>query len=218
MKRQGPYCKTAGLLLPLIGGANRAMAACPHARDGAPAVFRRRGAARKTQLDVLEVAAASVSSGRAPMRRIEAGPTASLARLGAGGGPALLRRCWHGCRARRGRRRRLLAQNGGTGGSCAERGQDDGGAACTARRQRKAAPGGASAQAGRAHRWRCLYRGAGAGDRAVPGSDAERQRRRDAPGLRRVQVRHEVGGGARWACAGLERARAGRAGAGAGPR
>jgi hypothetical protein len=77
------------------------VAACPHARDGAPAVFRRRGAARKIPLDVLEVVAASVSSGRAPMRRIEVGPTASSARCRrwSGAAPAVLARLQGGARA-----------------------------------------------------------------------------------------------------------------------
>jgi hypothetical protein len=48
---------------------------------GAPVIDWRREAAQHVRLGVLELLAASVSTGCAPMRRIKAGPTASSARL-----------------------------------------------------------------------------------------------------------------------------------------
>jgi hypothetical protein len=48
---------------------------------GAPVIDWRREAAQHVRLGVLELLATSVSTGCAPMRRIQAGPTASSARL-----------------------------------------------------------------------------------------------------------------------------------------
>jgi hypothetical protein len=67
-KGRGLTAKPPAFFFLWLEARTGAVAAYPHARGGAPAVFRRRGAVGKIQLDVLEVVAASVSSGRAPMR------------------------------------------------------------------------------------------------------------------------------------------------------